>query len=54
MIQDVRGRYASAGEFDAVIHGTCDGVDTFAWVAAQPWSRGVVGTFGGSYLGATQ
>jgi uncharacterized protein len=54
VIQDVRGRYASEGEFDPMIHETLDGVDTFAWAAAQPWSRGVVGTFGGSYLGATQ
>jgi uncharacterized protein len=54
VIQDVRGRYASEGEFDPMIHETLDGVDTFAWAAAQPWSNGVVGTFGGSYLGATQ
>jgi hypothetical protein len=46
VIQDVRGRYASEGEFDPMIHETRDGVDTFAWAAAQPWSRGVVGTFG--------
>src|SRR6266498_316536 len=54
VIQDVRGRYASEGEFDPMIHETRDGVDMVAWAAAQPWSRGVVGTFGGSYLGATQ
>jgi len=54
VIQDVRGRYASEGEFDPMIHETRDGVYTFAWAASQPWSRGVVGTFGGSYLGATQ
>jgi uncharacterized protein len=54
VIQDVRGRYASEGQFDPMIHEARDGVDTFAWAAAQPWSRGVVGTFGGSYLGATQ
>ena len=54
VIQDVRGRYASECEFDPMIHETRDGVDMFAWAAAQPWLRGVVGTFGGSYLGATQ
>jgi len=54
VIQDVRGRYASDGAFDPMVHETLDGVDTFAWAAAQPWSCGVVGTFGGSYLGATQ
>jgi uncharacterized protein len=30
VIQDVRGRYASEGEFDPMIHETRDGVDTFA------------------------
>ena len=52
--QDVRGRYASDGAFEPMVHETSDGVDTFAWAASQPWSSGVVGTFGGSYLGATQ
>ncbi len=52
--QDVRGRYASEGTFDPDIQETEDGLDTFAWAAAQPWANGVVGTFGGSYLGSTQ
>ena len=54
MIQDVRGRYGSEGEFDPMFQETRDGVDTIAWAAGQPWSRGVVGTFGGSYVGGTQ
>ena len=45
VIQDVRGRHASEGAFDPMMHETRDGVDTFAWAAAQPWSQGVVGTF---------
>lgn len=52
--QDVRGRYASEGTFNPHVQETDDGLDAFAWVAAQPWSNGVVGTFGGSYLGSTQ
>ncbi len=52
--QDVRGRYASEGSFTPHVQETADGVDAFAWAAAQPWSNGVVGTFGGSYLGCTQ
>lgn len=52
--QDVRGRYASEGTFNPHIQETDDGVDIFAWTAVQPWSNGVVGTFGGSYLGGTQ
>jgi putative CocE/NonD family hydrolase len=52
--QDVRGRYGSDGEFEPNVNETSDGVDMIAWAAAQPWSSGVVGTFGGSYLGSTQ
>lgn len=54
MVQDVRGRYASEGEFNPHFQETEDGVDAFAWAATQPWSNGELGTFGGSYLGCTQ
>lgn len=54
VIQDVRGRFASEGEFNPHFQAGRDGADTIAWAAAQPWSRGVVGGFGGSYLGGTQ
>jgi putative CocE/NonD family hydrolase len=54
VVQDVRGRFGSEGEFDPMFNESRDGVDTIAWAAAQPWSGGVVGTFGPSYLGATQ
>ncbi|HET7080100.1 MAG TPA: CocE/NonD family hydrolase [Chloroflexia bacterium] len=54
VIQDVCGRYASDGAFEPMRNEATDGCDAFAWVAAQPWSDGMVGTFGGSYLGATQ
>ena len=52
--QDVRGRYASEGMFHPHVQETPDGLDAFAWAATQPWSNGVLGTFGGSYLGSTQ
>lgn len=52
--QDVRGRYASEGKFRPHVQETEDGLDAFAWAAAQPWSNGTLGTFGGSYLGGTQ
>lgn len=52
--QDVRGRYASEGTFKPHVQETDDGVDMFGWTAVQPWSNGIVGTFGGSYLGCTQ
>lgn len=54
VIQDVRGRYASEGEFDPYRNEGRDGYDTIEWAAVQPWSNGVVGTFGLSYPGAVQ
>ena len=54
VIQDVRGRYASEGTFNAHGQESHDGSDTIDWLAVQPWSSGVVGGFGGSYLGCTQ
>jgi len=54
VIQDVRGRFASAGEFRPYENEGRDGYDTIEWAAAQPWSNGTVGTFGLSYPGAVQ
>jgi putative CocE/NonD family hydrolase len=54
VVQDVRGRYASDGEYDAYRQEGKDGFDTIEWAAAQPWSNGRVGTFGLSYPGAVQ
>jgi putative CocE/NonD family hydrolase len=54
MVQDVRGRYASAGEFLPYQQEGHDGYDTIEWAAGQPWSNGAVGTFGLSYPGAVQ
>jgi uncharacterized protein len=54
IIQDCRGRYASQGEWYPFKHESDDGYDTVEWAAALPYSDGKVGTFGGSYVGATQ
>lgn len=54
VVQDVRGRYASAGEFRPYENEGHDGYDTIEWAAQQPWSDGNVGTFGLSYPGAVQ
>ncbi|MGH7713369.1 MAG: CocE/NonD family hydrolase, partial [Gemmatimonadaceae bacterium] len=54
VVQDVRGRYQSAGDFDAYRQEGRDGYDTIEWAAAQRWSTGDVGTFGLSYPGAVQ
>ncbi len=54
VVQDVRGRYGSGGEYEPYRHEGKDGYDTIEWAARQPWSNGVVGTFGLSYPGAVQ
>ncbi len=54
IVQDVRGRYKSAGEWYPFKHESEDGYDTIEWAAALPYSDGKVGMFGGSYVGATQ
>jgi putative CocE/NonD family hydrolase len=54
VIQDVRGRYASEGEFVPYRHEGQDGYDTIEWATQQSWSNGSVGTFGLSYPGAVQ
>jgi len=53
-LQDVRGRYTSDGDWYPFLHESDDGYDTIEWIAAQPYSNGKVGMFGGSYVGATQ
>jgi uncharacterized protein len=54
IIEDVRGRYTSQGEWYTFKHEPDDGYDTVEWAAALPYSDGKVGMFGGSYVGATQ
>jgi putative CocE/NonD family hydrolase len=54
IIQDVRGRYTSEGEWYPFKHEAEDGYDTVEWAAALPYANGKVGMFGGSYVGATQ
>lgn len=54
VLQDVRGRNKSGGEWMPDCHEVEDGDDTLNWIAAQPWSNGKVGTIGGSYLGYVQ
>jgi uncharacterized protein len=54
IIQDVRGRFASEGEWYPFKWESQDGFDTVEWAAALPYSNGKVGMWGGSYVGATQ
>lgn len=54
IVEDVRGRYESEGDFQPVIQEPQDGDDTINWIVRQPWSNGKVGMIGGSYLGIAQ
>lgn len=54
IMQDVRGRYASGGEWYPFKNESEDGYDTVEWAAALPYANGKVGMFGHSYTGATQ
>jgi len=54
IVQDVRGRYTSQGEWYPFVHESQDGYDTVEWAAGLPYSDGKVAMVGGSYVGATQ
>ncbi len=54
VIQDVRGRLRSEGEWVPLRNEAQDGYDTVEWAATLPGSNGNVGMFGPSYLGFTQ
>ena len=54
VVQDVRGRGSSEGEFEPFVHEERDGADSVEWVAGQPWCDGRVVMAGMSYVGATQ
>ncbi len=54
VIQDVRGRGSSEGEFQLFAHEVEDGYDAVNWAAQLPQSNGKVGMYGFSYQGMTQ
>lgn len=54
VIQDVRGRFNSDGEWYPLRHEASDGYDTVEWAAMLENSNGKVGMFGASYTGFTQ
>lgn len=53
-LQDVRGRNDSEGVWSPLEYEQDDGQDTIQWLAAQSWSTGNVGMYGGSYSGEVQ
>lgn len=54
VIQDVRGRGGSKGDFYPFRHEGNDGAETVAWLRAHPACNGRIGMYGFSYQGATQ
>ncbi|MBF2057441.1 MAG: CocE/NonD family hydrolase [Cyanobacterium sp. T60_A2020_053] len=54
VIQDVRGRGDSGGEFELFSHEIADGEDTLQWLSNLNGSTGEVGMYGFSYQGMTQ
>ena len=54
VVQDVRGRGDSDGEFRGFRQEAADGSSTLAWLRAQSWCNGRVGSYGFSYQGLTQ
>ncbi|SNT38895.1 hypothetical protein SAMN05421770_11088 [Granulicella rosea] len=54
VIQDVRGRGDSEGEFYPFRTEGRDGAETIAWLRTRPESNGKVGMYGFSYQGLTQ
>jgi len=54
VIQDVRGRFRSEGEWYPFVNEFEDGYDSVEWAARLPNSNGKVGMYGSSYDGITQ
>lgn len=54
VIQDVRGRGTSQGEFDLFANEIDDGLDTIHWLSQLSGSNGSIGMYGFSYQGMTQ
>lgn len=54
VVQDVRGRGESEGNFQGFAQEPADGADAVRWVRQLPNCNGRVGTYGFSYQGLTQ
>ncbi len=54
VIQDVRGRGDSEGEFYPFRHEGRDGAEAIAWLMRHPACNGRIGMYGFSYQGSTQ
>jgi len=53
VVQDVRGRHDSDGDWHPFHSEDVDAYDTIDWIVRQPWSDGTVACAGSSYVGFT-
>ncbi|WP_255152092.1 CocE/NonD family hydrolase [Halorarius halobius] len=53
VVQDIRGRLNSEGDWEPFVNEREDGYDAVEWTAEQDWCDGNVGVVGTSYLGVT-
>mgnify|MGYP003579422666 CR=1 FL=1 len=54
VIQDVRGKFESEGQYRVYEGDMTDWTDAFDWIGAQSWSSKRIGSYGCSYLGEQQ
>lgn len=54
VVQDVRGKGESEGQFGGFAQEACDGAEAVRWARRLPESNGRLGTYGFSYQGLTQ
>lgn len=54
VLQDVRGQMDSEGEWQPIVNERSDGLDTVAWLVAQPFVDGNIAMRGPSYLTCVQ
>lgn len=52
IVQDVRGKYGSEGEFQPYLNEASDGHQTVSWANKMPWANGKIAIIGMSYLGS--
>jgi putative CocE/NonD family hydrolase len=53
VVQDIRGRLGSGGDWEPFVNEREDGYHAVEWAASQSWCDGHVGVVGTSYLGVT-
>ena len=53
VVQQIRGRGKSGGEWHPFVWESADGIDAVEWTLSHPWCNGSIGVYGSAYAGAT-